>query len=437
MLDLKQIRSQPEKVREALKKRGQAALALLETVLALEKKWRKFVAESDELKHRRKLIADEVARLKKEGKDTTAKQEEGKKIGDDIKAIEKELKQVEEELNQKLLFLPNLPHETVPFGVDASDNKVVRQWGEPCKFNFSVLPHWEIGENLGILDFKRSAKLSGSMFSVYMGDGARLQRALIQFMLDFHIEKHGYLEAYPPFIVKREIMVGTGQLPKFEEEMYHCSADDLFLIPTAEVPITNLHKDEILSLEELPKYYVGYTACFRREAGAAGAETRGLQRLHQFDKVELVKLVVPEKSYEEHEKLVADAEAILKALNLPYRVVLLCTGDMGFAAAKCYDIEVWAPAQNKWLEVSSCSNFEDFQARRANIRFRRTHQSKPEFVHTLNGSGLALPRLMIAILENYQQEDGSIQIPEALLPYMRGCHKIEKQQFVHLLEKKS
>lgn len=443
MLDQKKIRSHPEAVRDALRKRSDAAAAMLDEFLALDEQWRKLLVESDELKHKRKIASEEIGRMKKAGEDAAVKQEEARKLGDDIKEVDDKIKTIQEQLDRQIYFIPNIPHESVPVGKDASENKVVREWGKEIIAKQSAttfLPHWEIAENLGIIDFKRAAKLSGSMFALYLGAGAKLQRALIQFMLDFHVEKHGYTEIWPPYIVRREIMVGTGQLPKFEEDMYRCDADDLFLIPTAEVPVTNIHREEILSADELPRHYVGYTACFRREAGAAGADTRGLQRLHQFDKVELVKLSLPEKSYEAHETLVAEAEAILQALELPYRTVLLCSGDLGANAAKCYDLEAWAPAQKKWLEVSSCSNFEDYQARRANIRFRRDQQAKPEFVHTLNGSGLALPRVMIAILENYQNGDGTVRVPEKLKPYV-GADQIgpagARQQIVHQSAKKS
>jgi seryl-tRNA synthetase len=424
MLEQKFIRQQPEKIREGLMKRGGTSISVLNEFLSLDEKWRQLLIQSDGLKKERNQTSEQIGKLKKAGENTEEKQEEVRKINLKIKEIETELTNLENTLNQRLLFFPNIPHETVPSGKDASENQIIRTWGEKRKFNFPIKPHWEIGESLEILDQKRASKLSGPLFSLYTGTGAKLQRALIQFMLDFHVAKHGYKEIYPPYLVKREIMVGTGQLPKFEEDMYSCEKDDLFLIPTAEVPVTNLHRDEILNFEELPKYYVSYTACFRREAGAAGSETRGLKRLHQFDKVELVKLTNPEDSYQEHEKLLNDAEEILQVLNIPYRVLLLCAGDMGFSAAKCYDIEAWSPAEEKWLEVSSVSNFEAFQARRANIRFRRAPQEKPEFVHTLNGSGLALPRVMIAILENYQEEDGSVVVPEILRPYMGGRLKL-------------
>jgi seryl-tRNA synthetase len=424
MLEQKFIRQQPEKVREGLLKRSGTSVSLLDDFLSLDENWRRLIAQSDELKKERNEASDQIGKLKKSGENTNEKQEEVKKINLKIKEIENELKENENKLNHLLFYFPNLPHETVPFGKDASENQVIRTWGEKRKFLFPVKPHWEIGESLGIIDQKRASKLSGSLFSLYVGAGAKLQRALIQFMLDFHVDKHGYREIYPPYLVKRETMIGTGQLPKFEEDMYCCEKDDLFLIPTAEVPVTNLHRDEILNFDELPKYYASYTACFRREAGAAGVETRGLKRLHQFDKVELVKLTTPETSYQEHEKLLHDAEEILQVLQIPYRVILLCAGDMGFSAAKCYDLEAWSPSEEKWLEVSSVSNFEAFQARRANIRFRRGPQEKPEFVHTLNGSGLALPRVVIAILENYQEKDGTIVIPEVLRSYMGGITKI-------------
>ncbi|PJB49600.1 MAG: serine--tRNA ligase, partial [Chloroflexi bacterium CG_4_9_14_3_um_filter_45_9] len=322
-------------------------------------------------------------------------------------------------LESLLLQLPNIPHPSVPLGKSASDNIVVHTWGEPRKFSFKPLPHWELGEKLGIIDFQRGVKLSGSRFYVLKGLGAHLQRALISFMLDTHVKEHGYKEIYPPFMVKRECMVGSGNLPKFGDNLYHDEEDDFWFVPTAEVPLTNLHRDEILDAESLPIYYVAYTACFRREKMAAGKDTRGIKRGHQFDKVELYKITKPEDSDEELEKMVADAEDICRKLVIPYRVVQLCTADLGFAAGKTYDIEMWAPGCNEWLEVSSCSNCSDFQARRANIRYRPQPGAKPQFVHTLNGSGLALPRVLISVMENYQQADGTILIPEVLEPYMR------------------
>lgn len=425
MLDAKLIRSNSQKVREGLLARG-INPHLLDEFLETDRAWREILTQVEALKNQRNRASEEIGKLRKAGQDTSTQQEEVRQISSSIKELDEKTGEKEKKMRELLLLLPNLPHETVPRGQDASSNQVMRQWGEILQFPFQPKAHWELGESLGILDLEGGSRLSGSMFALYRGVGAKMQRALVSFMIDLHTGEHGYTEIYPPFLVKREIMEGTGQLPKFEEEMYRTDPDDLFLIPTAEVPVTNLHRDEILSGDQLPRYYVAYTACFRREAGAKGADTRGLQRMHQFDKVELVKLTVPETSYDEHEKLLHNAEEILRRLQIPYRVVLLCTGDLGFAASKCYDLEAWAPGLQKWLEVSSCSNFEDFQARRASIRFRRTPTSKPEFVHTLNASGLALPRTFIALLENHQMEDGSVRIPEALQPYMGGLTCLSK-----------
>jgi seryl-tRNA synthetase len=348
-----------------------------------------------------------------------------RQLGEKITSLEAEICQVESELEDLLLRLPNIPAADVPVGKDTEDNIIVRSWGEPADLSFTPLPHWELGEKLGIIDFQRGVKLSGTRFYVLKGLGARLQRALIAFMLDLHTKEHGYTEIYPPFMVKRECMVGSGNLPKFADNLYHDEEDDLWFVPTAEVPLTNLHRDEILPPGTLPLYYVAYTACFRREKMAAGKDTRGIKRGHQFDKVELYKFTESETSDQELDKLVRDAEDVCRRLGIPYRVVQLCTGDMGFASVKSFDIEMWAPGCGEWLEVSSCSNCDDFQARRANIRYRPESGAKPSFVHTLNGSGLALPRVVIAILENYQQADGSIKVPEVLKPYM-GTEVINK-----------
>ena len=369
------------------------------------------------MKARRNDVTEEIANLKKQGKDATELIEEMRKVSDEIKAIDSELKKVELELENFLLWVPNIPHESVPIGKDKEDNVVVRTWGEIQEFDFEIKDHLTLGKKLGIIDFECGAKLTGSGFPVYIGKGATLERALINFMLDLHIQKHGYVEVFPPFLVNEASMRGTGQIPKLKDDMYYCPEDDLYLIPTAEVPVTNIHRDEILDISELPKKYVAYSACFRREAGSWGRETRGFLRVHQFNKVELVKFTTPESSYDELEALVRDAEEVLQLLNIPYRVVLLCTGDMSFSSAKTYDIEVWSPAEKKWLEASSCSNFEDFQARRMNIRFRRDKKSKPEFVHTLNGSGLATSRLMVALLENYQTPEGKVIVPKVLHKY--------------------
>lgn len=435
MLDQKLLRAQPEKVRHSLNMRGDNP-KLVDDFLSLDEKWRTLLQESDRLKGERNTASEAIGRLKKTSQDTQSQQENVRKINERIKALDDKLLEQEQDLKRHLLFFPNLLHATVPPGKGSSENAVIKSVTEGRTGPQSPKPHWEITEQLELIDFTRAAKLSGPMFAVYVGAGAKLLRSLVQFMLDYHIRNHHYLEVYPPFLVKPEILVGTGQFPKFNDGVYQCEIDGLFLIPTAEVPVTNLHRDEILSMDELPKQYVSYTACFRREAGAAGTDTRGLQRLHQFDKVELVKLTTPESSYNEHEKLLNDAEDILKALELPYRVLLLCAGDTGFSAAKCYDLETWCPSQQKWLEVSSCSNFEDFQARRANLRFRRDVKSKPEFLHTLNASGLAIPRIMISILETYQESDGSISIPHVLQPYMDGAKRIGADFSPRLTHKK-
>lgn len=343
-----------------------------------------------------------------------------REVGDQIKELDEELRVIEEELNALLLSIPNLPHETVPIGDTEDDNVEIRKWGELPQFDFEPKPHWDVATELGIIDFERAAKVTGSRFVFYKGLGAKLERALMSFMLDLHTEQHGYTEMLPPYLVNRASLTGTGQLPKFEEDVFLVEKKDYFLIPTAEVPVTNYYRDEILSAKDLPAKFAAYSACFRSEAGSAGRDTRGLIRQHQFNKVELVKLVKPEDSYDELEKLTNDAEKVLQLLGLPYRVVAICTGDLGFTAAKKYDLEVWLPSYNTYREISSCSNFEDFQARRANIRFRREPKGKPEFVHTLNGSGLAIGRTVAAILENYQQKDGRVRIPEALRPYMGG-----------------
>lgn len=418
MLDLKFVRSNPEVVEEALRKRG--VEMTLEPFLRLEEKRRKLLVEAESLKNKRNVVSEEIGRLKKNGQPADDLIAEMRQVGQRIKELDQQIEEIERELRNTLLNIPNIPHESVPVGKDSSENVEVRRWGEPRRFEFEPLPHWEIGEKLGILDFERAAKISGARFTVYRGAGALLERALINFMLDLHTREHGYTEIFPPFLVHQDSMIGTGQLPKFEEEAFRVDGTNYYLIPTAEVPVTNLYREEILDGDQLPIYHVAYSACFRAEAGAHGRDTRGLIRQHQFNKVELVKFTLPETSYEELEKLTADAERVLQLLGLPYRVVVLCTGDLGFSAAKTYDIEVWMPAYGDYREISSCSNFEDYQARRANIRFRRTPRSKPEFVHTLNGSGIAVGRTVAAILENYQQEDGSVVIPEVLRPYMGG-----------------
>jgi len=409
MLDIKFIRENIDLVREAVANRQDTTP--LDEILQLDSKRRQKVLELEGFRHDRK----EVARERKVGKEAIG---EGRERRAKIKALEEEVRSLGKQLEELLLQVPNIPQSDVPVGRDDSENVEVRAWGEPKQFDFQPTPHWKLGEDLGIIDFERGVKLSGTRFYVLKGAGARLQRALISFMLDLHTTKHGYQEIYPPFMVKRECMVGASNLPKFADNLYHDEEDDLWFVPTAEVPLTNMHRDEIILPGILPIYYVAYTACFRREKMSAGKDTRGIKRGHQFDKVELYKFVEPETSNEELEKLTRDAEEVCQKLGLPYRVRKLCTGDLGFASTKSYDIDVWAPGCQEWLEVSSCSNCGDFQARRANIRYRSSPDAKPQFVHTLNGSGLALPRVLIAIMENYQQADGSIAIPEALQLYL-------------------
>ncbi len=423
MLDLKLIRKNFEYVKERLKTRGEEYARLVEEVYNLDKKKREIQKEVENLRALLNKKSKEYGRLKREGKEDPSLKEELASLKKQLAQLEEELKQLEEKLKDLLLRIPNIPHPSVPVGEDENDNVEIRRWGNPPKFDFEPLPHWEIGKKLGILDFDRAAKLSGSRFVVKKGIGARLVRALINFMLDRHTSR-GYEEVYVPHLVKPEILIGTGQLPKFEEDLFKCERDNLYLIPTAEVPLTNLHREEILKEEDLPIYYTAYTPCYRREAGSYGRDIKGLIRLHQFDKVELVKIVKPEDSYEELEKLVRDAEEILQALELPYRVVELCTGDLGFSAAKTYDLEVWMPSYNRYREISSCSNCEDFQARRMKLRYK-TKDGKNVLCHTLNGSGLAVGRTLAAILENFQQKDGSVVIPDALRPYMGGLEVIK------------
>ncbi len=423
MLDIKRIRETPQAVQEALAAKSQKIS--LEPLLNLDSKRRATQTQADAIKSARNALSKEIGQLMAQKKDATEKMAQSKALAEQIKTLDAHVAQLEEEIQRQLLAIPNTPHQSVPAGKDPSANKEVRKWGDPRAFDFKPLPHWDLAEKLGIVDLNRAAKLTGSHFVLYRGWGAHLERALIAFMLDMHTKKHGYLEVSTPFLVNRASMIATGQLPKMEADMYRLEQDDLFLIPTAEVPVTNIHRDEILEEAQLPVCYVAYSPCFRREAGSYGKDTRGMTRVHQFDKVEMVKFVRPETSYDELEKLLLNAEAVLQALELPYRVLLLCAGDMSFAAAKCYDIEAWSGGQNAWLEVSSCSNFEDFQARRGSIRFRRSADSKKvEFVHTLNGSGVALARTFIAILENNQNKDGSITIPKALRPYLDGQEKI-------------
>jgi len=422
MLDIQLFRNEPERVARGFAAKG-INPAEVDRVLELDAKRRDCTFQTEVLKKERNEASKQVGKIVKEGGDAEPIKERMRVVGDEIKRLDDELKQANEDLQNLLLRLPNLPHESAPVGRTEEDNVVVGHWGRKPVFDFEPKAHWDLGAALDILDLERGARLSGSGFMVLKGKGARLQRALINYMLDLHVEQHGYTEARVPYLVNRATMTGTGQLPKMEEDMYLAVEDDLFLIPTAEVPVTNFHAGEILSGAELPKTYVCYSPCFRREAGAAGKETRGMSRVHQFDKVEMVRTVLPEESYQEIEVLRGHAEAVLQSLGLCYRILSLCSGDMSFAAAKCYDLEVWAPGMDRYLEVSSCSNFEDFQARRAGIRFRREAGSKPEFVHTLNASGVALPRLMIALMECGQQADGTIALPEPLWPYM-GCQKI-------------
>ena len=422
MLEIKYVRQNLEDVRNALSKRGDTAD--LETFAGADEKRRRILAELEELRHRRNVVSDEIAAMKKQGQSADEQIAQMKEVSTRVKTLEQSLGEYESRINEIMIRIPNMPHESVPEGRDEDDNTVVRHVGRPPEFDFEPLPHWTVGENLGILDFERAAKIAGARFPLYMGDAALLERALISFMLSLHTLEHGYKEVLPPFIVNRHSMTCTGQLPKFEEDLFKLEGRDYFLIPTAEVPVTNIHQDEILDETHLPVYYTAFTPCFRAEAGSYGKDTRGLIRQHQFNKVELVKFAAPENSYDELEKLLSDAESVLKALGLAYRVVLLCTGDMGFASAKTYDIEVWMPAQQKYREISSCSNFESFQARRAGIRFKRKGRKGTELVHTLNGSGLAVGRTLAALLENYQQADGSVVIPEALRPYMGGKEKI-------------
>ncbi len=418
MLDIKLIRENPELVRKGIENKNEKSR--IDEILNLDTERRDLITKSEELKANKNHVSQEVGRLKKAGEDASEIIAEMKNVAEEIKEYENKLNEVQSKLDEILMYIPNLPHESVPVGKSAEDNIEIRQW-LPDEFNFEnenkKIDHVELGKKLKILDFERGAKISGSGFPLYIGKGATLERALINFMLDYHLRNHGYSEVFPPFLVNRDSMKGTGQIPKMEEDMYHICKDELFPIPTAEVPITNIYRNEILNEKDLPIKYVGFSACFRREAGSYGKESKGFLRVHQFNKVEMVKFVKPETSYDELEKLVNDAEDILKALEIPYRVLLLCTGDLSFSAAKCYDIETWSPAENKWLEASSCSNFENFQARRANIRFRNELTKKPEFLHTLNGSGLATSRLMVSILENYQTHDGKIKVPKVLQKY--------------------
>ncbi|MFC1868296.1 serine--tRNA ligase [Thermodesulfobacteriota bacterium] len=426
MLDLKFIRSNLNNIKEMLKQRGyDLDISVFESI---DKERRERLADMEALRHQRNKVSEDIAAMKKRGEDASEVIAEMKKVSSKIKEQESELSGIQEELDHLLMIIPNMPHESVAVGKDEKDNPVIRTWGDIRKMDFEPRPHWEIGEKLGILDFSRASKLAGARFALYLGAGSRLERTLINFMLDIHTTDHGYTEILPPFMVNSACMTGTGQLPKFKEDLFKIEGWDHYLIPTAEVPVTNIHREEVIQEEDLPIYYVAYSPCFRSEAGSYGKDTRGLIRQHQFNKVELVKFCRPEDSYEELEKLTSNAEEILKRLELPYRVVSLCTGDLGFSAAKTYDLEVWLPGQNLYREISSCSNFQDFQARRAEIRFKRKGAIGTELVNTINGSGLAVGRTLVAILENYQQKDGSVVIPEALRPYMGGITEIHSSQ---------
>lgn len=423
MLDLKFVREHLSEVKERIGRRGQPIN--WDLFLNLDKERREILQEAEQLRAKRNQVSEVIAQKKKNKEEAIVEIAEMRAVSARIKELETTLEAKEEALRRLLMEIPNLPHESVVVGKGEEDNLEIRRWGKIPEFSFAPRPHWEIGEELGILDFDRGAKIAGARFTLYKREGALLERALINFMLDLHTKEHGYQEVLPPILVNRKSMTGTGQLPKFEEDLFRVIDPDYFLIPTAEVPVTNIHQDEILAEEDLPIYYTAFTPCFRKEAGSYGKDTRGLIRQHQFNKVELVKFTTPETSYAELERLTQDAEEVLKRLGIPYRVVMLCTGDLGFSAAKTYDLEAWLPGQGVYKEISSCSNFEDFQARRANIRYRPKGKKGTEFVHTLNGSGLAIGRTVVAILENYQQEDGSVLIPEALIPYM-GIKKIGK-----------
>ena len=415
MLSIDIIRNNPKEVEQGLARKGEKLL--ISEIIKLDESYRSDLAQANEMRAERNVASDKIARAKKLGENSDKAINAMRKLSQQIKVLEEKTQLSKNELDQLLLGLPNIPHESVPEGKDEKNNQLVREWGETLDRDFNIIAHLELGKALSLFDFERGAKISGSGFPLYTGKGAKLERALINFMLDFQTEQHGYMEIFPPFLVRPESAVTTGQLPKLVDDMYASEKDDLWLIPTAEVPLTNIHQNEILSEEQLPINYTAYSACFRREAGSYGKDTRGFLRVHQFNKVELVKFVKPENSYKELEKLVGQAESILQSLGLKYRVIELCTGDLSFAAAKCYDLELWAPGEEKWLEVSSCSNFEDFQARRGNIRYRRNSDKQVEFVHTLNGSGVATPRLLVALLETYQNKDGTIAIPEPLQPY--------------------
>ncbi len=422
MLDLKFIRDNAELVRQSIQDRG--VELDLDKLLEFDVKRRELLQESEQLKNMRNTVSKELGQLMKQGEDVTERREEMRRVSDRIKELEDRVREAEDAVYQLQIRVPNVPHESVPRGLDESYNQEVRRWGEPRDFGFEPLPHWDLGEALDILDFARGVKIAESRFTLLRGMGARLERALMNFMLDLHTKEHGYTEIFPPILVNEQSMFGTGQLPKLEAEMYRCRDDNLFLIPTAEVPVTNIHRDETLPEQSLPRLYCAYTPCFRREAGSYGKDTRGLIRQHQFNKVEMVRFTHPDRSFEELEILTSNAETVLQRLGLPYRVVVLSTGDLSFAAAKCYDLEVWLPSSGTYREISSCSNFTDFQARRSDIRYR-TAEGKSQYLHTLNGSGIAIGRTVAALLENYQEADGSVVIPENLVPYMGGLERIE------------
>lgn len=420
MLDIKRIRKEPEKIEALLKRRGEISLAPL---LAADEKRRALINKVEQMKAKQNLDSKQIPVLKKNNQDTSFLVAEMKELSDAIKELDNEITLTDETISQLLLNIPNIPSETIHIGKSDADNLEIRKVGEIRQFNFEPQAHWDIAAGRGLIDFERAVKIAGARFSMFMGNGAKLERALINFMLDLHTDEQGYTEVLPPLMVNRQSMTGTGQLPKFEEDAFNIKNNDFFMIPTAEVPVTNIYRDEILTFDDLPKFFTAYTPCFRAEAGSAGRDTRGLIRNHQFDKVELVKLVHPDQSYEELEKLTADAEEVLKLLKIPYRVIELCTGDIGFSSAKTYDIEVWMPSYNRYVEISSCSNFEDFQARRANIRFRDA-DGQLKYVHTLNGSALAVGRTFAALIENYQDSDGSVRIPEVLKEYMGNLERI-------------
>ena len=425
MLDPNLVRTKTEFVKEGIANKG-VDTSIVDEFLRVDEKRKKMIKEIDELRHSRKVLSEEIGKRIADGKNVEEIKENVRNIGKTIKEKEKEFNELKEQFKSISLRIPNLPHPSVPYGKNELDNRVVKRWGDVRDFDFEPRPHWEVAEKLGIIDFKRAAKISGARFYILKGMGAKLERALISWMIDLHVEDHGYKEIFPPFLINRASMIGTGQLPKFEDDMYHCGKDDLFLDPTAEVPVTNLHRDEVLKEEDLPIKYVAYTACFRREAGAAGKDTRGIIRVHQFNKVEMVRFVKPEGSYKQLEELIDNAEDVLRLLNIPYQLKQMCTGDLGFTAAMKFDPEAYMPAQDRYVEISSCSNFESFQARRANIRYR-TKDGELKYVHTLNGSGLAVGRTMAAILENYQQKDGSVLVPEVLQKYV-GTDRITAEK---------